>query len=162
VDRRQFAGLALVAAATAFLLALVVGLTFGTRWGWEVYLFPYAIGAATLPLVGAIATRRFQLVLPTFLLAAGVLAFVGGVVWNGATCLQGTGSDWHFAYDAGRSVIRYGGTLGTCRAEPNTPVVLLGYAIAAVGGLQTLDAVTARTWSPLDLSALPGVGRFAP
>ncbi|WP_323675803.1 hypothetical protein [Halorubellus sp. PRR65] len=161
MNRRQLAGVALAATATAPLLALLVLLTYGTRWGHELYLFPYAIGAATLPFVAAVATERYRLVLPTLLLPVGVLAFVGGVVAGGG-CLQAAGEGWYFTYDPVRNVIRYGGSVGTCRAEPNAPVVLLGYALTAVGGLQTLDAVTARTWSPLDLSALPGASRFAP
>ncbi|MFC6952771.1 hypothetical protein [Halorubellus litoreus] len=162
MDRRPLVGVVLVAATTALLLASLVAVTFGTRWGHEVYLFPYAIGASTLPVVAALATRRYRLVLPTLLVPVGVLAFVGGVVWNGASCLQGASDGWYFRYDPVRNVIRYGGSVGTCRAEPNAPLVLLGYALATLGGLQTLDGVTARRWSPLDSSALPVVGRVLP
>ena len=161
MNRRQLVAVALVSATTALLLALLVALTFGTRWGYDVYLFPYAIVASLLPLAGALATRRFRVVLPAILLPAGVAAFVGGVVWDGAYCLQSQGA-WPVTYDPARNVIRYGGTIGTCRADPNVPVVLLGYALTTVGTLQSLNALTAGKWSPIDLYALTGLERFAP
>jgi hypothetical protein len=161
MDRRQLGAVALVAGVTGLVLSLLVALTFGTRWGFETYLFPYAVGAAALPLVGALATRRYRLVLPFALLPAGVLTFVAGVTWSGAYCLQGGAGDWYLAYDPARNVIRFGGSAGACNAEPNPPVVGLGYALTTLGGLQSVDAVTARAWSPLDLSVLPGLGRFA-
>ena len=161
MPHRQLVGSAVVAAGTALLLALLGVLTYGTEWGHEVYLFPYAIGASTLPLVAALVTRRVRFVLPTLLVPVGVFAFVSGVVASGG-CLQRAASEWYFAYDPVRNVIRYGGSVGTCRAEPNAPLVLLGYALATLGGLQTLDGVTARRWSPLDPSALPVVGRVLP
>jgi len=154
MPRRSVVGLPLVAATTALLLSLLVYLTFGTRWGNEVYLFPYAVGASVLPLAAALATGRYRLVGPTVVLPVGVLTFVGGVTWGGTACLQEAGREWYFTYDLARNVIRYGGSVGTCRAEPNAPVVLLGYALATVGTLQSLDAVTPRAWSPLDRSAL--------
>lgn len=156
VDRRSLFGASLVAVLTALLLPLVVYLTLGTQWGHEIYLFPYAIGVSALPLVGALLTGRFRLAVTSLLLSGGVFVFIGGVLSNGAWCFQeaGSGSSWYFAYDLSRNVIRYGGPIGTCRAEPNTPLVAFGYLLATIGSIQLLNYLTSPEWVSVDLYSL--------
>lgn len=144
-DRGVRAGICL-AVAVGFLG--YASLSFGVRWLYETTLDgPLVLAASALPLVLAAATGRRDLQIPTALLPVGVLAFVTGLYWEGAVCLQpghGDAATWGLRYDWVENAVRFGfhgpELDYPCRAVPNRPVVLVGYLLATTGVVRTLEA----------------------
>lgn len=144
----------LVSSAVALLLLGLVYLTLGTRWGFEKYVFRYVIVLSFLPLVFSLVTRRYRFIVPSLLVSVGVVAFVGGILWNGLFCLEGGTDSWQLVYQWQRNVILFdearGGQLA-CQAEPNRLVTMVGYMLTTAGILWWLDLATESNWLLSDI-----------